>query len=526
MSEALEKLCRLCGVLDEYRDIWGRAHAPSDAARRVLLAAMGIAADSDEAIARALDDFDRREWARPLPPVLVLREADRPHRIVISLPEDAALRTLRWRLAMESGAEEGGEFSPSDLEEAGRRELDGRIHVRRVLALDLALEPGYHGFSLAAGAEALGAMSLIVVPATCYQPQALNEDGRVWGFAAQLYGVRSERNWGMGDFGDLRRILEHCGEAGAGTLLLNPLHALFPDAPEHASPYSPSHRAFFNPLYLEIPAMADFSECTEARAMVFAPAFQARLRALRGAAQVDYPGVAELKAKVLALLHAHFRDHQLARDGERARAFRAFQAEQGGNLRGQALFEALQEHFRAGDAGVWGWPAWPESYRVSEAPEVAAFMEAHRERVEFFEYLQWQVAVQLAAVGTRSWELGLGVGIMLDLAIGVAEGGAATWMRRDLYALGASTGAPPDEINRMGQDWGLPPLIPWRLTEAAYAPFIEVLRANMRDAGALRIDHVMGLFRLFWVARGLPAAEGAYVAYPSADLLGILALES
>jgi (1->4)-alpha-D-glucan 1-alpha-D-glucosylmutase len=167
-----------------------------------------------------------------------------------------------------------------------------------------------------------------------------------------------------------------------------------------------------------------------------------------------------------------------------------------------------------------------EAYRDLQAAEVKAFGEAHIERVEFFEYLQWQTAGQLATAGTRSWELGLGVGLMFDLAIGVAEGGASTWRRRELFALGASTGAPPDEINRMGQDWGLPPWIPHQLTATAYAPFIELLRANMRDAGALRLDHVMGLCRLFWVARGLPAAEGAYVAYPFDDLLGILALES
>jgi (1->4)-alpha-D-glucan 1-alpha-D-glucosylmutase len=175
---------------------------------------------------------------------------------------------------------------------------------------------------------------------------------------------------------------------------------------------------------------------------------------------------------------------------------------------------------------VWGWPAWPEAYRDPHTPEVDAFCEAHLERVEFFEYLQWQASAQLAAAGTRSWELGLGIGVMLDLAIGVAEGGAAAWRRQELYAFGASTGAPPDLINRMGQDWGLPPWIPQRLTDAAYAPFIELLRANMRDAGALRLDHVMGLQRLFWVARGLPIAEGAYVMYPFEDLLGILALES
>ncbi len=526
MGEHLDRLCERCGILPEYCDIWGQAHVASAATKRALLAAMGFVLDDEAALAAALRAFDRRDWARPLPPVQVVRVAERPYWVAFALPESTPNETWRWRLQRESGETDGGEFVPAELAEVGRQALDGVTFIRRELSLDLALEPGYHRFSLENAGGELAAMSFIVAPQTCYLPPAIQGDGRVWGFAAQLYGVRSERNWGIGDFGDLHRMLEFCGEAGAATVLLNPLHALFPHAPEHASPYSPSNRAWFNILYLDVPGIADFADCEEARALLHSPPFQARLRALRAAPQVDYRGVAEVKLQQLELLYAHFRANHLAGDSERAREFRAFQAEHGERLAQQALFEALQAHFHAEDAGVWGWPAWPEDYRDPDSAEVAAFRDSQPERVEFYAWLQWQAAQQLAAAGTRSWELGLGVGVMLDLAVGVAEGGAATWMQRELYALGASTGAPPDEINRIGQDWGLPPWIPWRLREAAYAPFIELLRANMRDAGALRMDHVMGLYRLFWVARGQPATDGAYVAYPFADLLGILALES
>jgi (1->4)-alpha-D-glucan 1-alpha-D-glucosylmutase len=528
MSELLDQLCDRCGIFPDYRDIWGKAHSASAAGKRALLAAMGVAADSEEEIARSLHDFELRDWERPLPPALVVRAAARPYQVTITLPVDEEQSAYQWHLRLESSAEQRGEFSPSTLEEAGRRDVDGHTLVRRMLALDLALEPGYHRFAIecAGGKGTSGDMSFIVAPATCYQPPAIHGDGRVWGFAAQLYGIRSERNWGMGDFGDLHRMLEFCAESGASTVLLNPLHALFPDAPEHASPYSPSNRAYFNTLYLDVEAIADFAECEDARAMVHAPQFQARLRALRAAEQVDYRGVAEAKAQVLKRLYEHFRSEHLDRNSELAQAFRVFQAEHGEGLRKQALFEALQEDFRAQDSAMWGWPAWPEPYRDQHAPEVAAFCDAHLERVEYFEYLQWQACRQLRAAGTRSWELGLGIGVMLDLAIGVAEGGAASWTRRELYALGASAGAPPDDINLMGQDWGLLPWIPHQLTALAYEPFIELLRANMRDSGALRMDHVMGMQRLFWVARGLPVADGAYVAYPFQDLLGILALES
>lgn len=528
MSARLERLCERCGVLPEYRDIWGGVHVVPEATKRALLAAMGVAADSDVAVAESLRHFARREWTRPLPPVCVVRAPERPHRVALALPTAEVQAAWRWRLRLESGAESRGEFTPSALDQAGRATVDGQAFERRELRLDLVLEPGYHHLAVerADGGGAPCEMSFIVAPATCYQPPAILGEGRVWGLAAQLYGIRSERNWGIGDFGDLRHLLELCAGSGASTVLLNPLHALFPDAPEHASPYSPSNRACFNALYLDVEAIADFGECDDARARVHSAPFQAHLRALRAAGQVDYRGVAEVKSQVLGQLYAHFRAMHLAADSGRARAFRAFQAEHGDSLRRHALFDALQEHFRAQDAASWGWPAWPEAFRDPDAPEVAGFCRDHLERVEYFEYLQWQASLQLGLAGTRSWELGLGIGVMLDLAIGVAEGGSATWMRRDLYAIGASAGAPPDEINRLGQDWGLPPWIPYRLQARAYEPFIELIRSNMRDSGALRLDHVMGLHRLFWVARGLPVAEGAYVAYPFRDLAGILALES
>ncbi|MHB1215959.1 MAG: malto-oligosyltrehalose synthase [Thiobacillus sp.] len=528
MSTPLDQLCERCGIVSGYRDIWGEFHQTPDTTRRALLAAMGLPAETDEAVAASLLAFERRRWTRRLPPVQVVRAPARPHRIAMTLPAAEATLTWRWCLQRESGAEDRGECVPADLEASGHHELDGQAFVRRVLPLDVAVEPGYHRFTLerADGEGAASAMSFIVAPTTCYTPPAIQGEGRAWGFAAQLYGIRSERNWGIGDFGDLHRMIEFCAEAGAGVVLLNPLHALFPDDPDHASPYSPSSRSFFNPLYLDVEAIADFAECEAARAMVHLPKFQAQLRALRATAEVDYRGVAELKSQVLERLYAHFRSAHLDRNSAQAQAFRSFQAARGDRLRKQALFEALQAHFRGEDSAVWGWPAWPAAYRDSQAPEVDAFCAAHLDRVEFFEYLQWQASRQLGAVGTRSWEMGLGIGVMLDLAVGVAEGGAATWRRRELYALGASTGAPPDEINRMGQDWGLPPWIPHQLTDTAYVPYIEMLRANMRDSGALRLDHVMGLQRLFWVARGRPKAEGTYVCYPFEDLLGILALES
>ena len=522
----LDQLCALYGVHQEYYTIWGEHHPTSEHTKRTMLAAMGIAAGDDSEVADALREHERRQWSRLLPPVMVVRELAGPCRIGLNLPLDFEQAACRWQLHTEFGQQLGGEFVPAGLEEAGRHHLDGRELVRRVLVLDLPLEAGYHRLTVDCGNGLAGEMPYIVAPHTCYTPPAIHGWHRAWGFSAQLYGVRSDRNWGMGDYSDLRTVVDFCADSGAGTVLFNPLHALFPDVPEHASPYSPSSRVWLNTLYLDVEAMADFAECGAARERLAEQDFQEKLRALRAAGQVDYVGVASAKQELLELLYRHFRTHHLATGSERGRDFRNFQAGHGDSLRKLAEFEALQAHFRARDASAWGWPSWPEAYRDRLAPEVAAFAEANLERIEFYEYLQWQAFLQLEACGQRSWDRGLGVGIMLDLAIGVAEGGADTWARPGLYALNTSAGAPPDEINLMGQNWGLPPWIPHKLREAAYAPFIELLRANMRFAGALRIDHVMGLYRLFWVARGLPAVEGCYVGYPFEDLLGILALES
>lgn len=523
---ALDKLCSIYGVHQEYYTIWGEHHPTGERAKRAILAAMGVAAEDDAAAERSLRAHQDRQWRNLLPPVMVVREFSGPCRIPLNLPAALDPAASRWRLRTEFGQELGGDFVPAGLEEGGRHRLDGEERVRRMLALDLPAEAGYHRLDVGIGDGMSGEMSFIVVPHACYTPPAIHEQRRTWGIAAQLYGVRSAHNWGMGDFSDLRALVEFCADAGAAAVLLNPLHTLFPHAPEHASPYSPSSRMWFNTLYLDVEAIADFAECAAAREMTASHAFRQRLGVLRQAGQVDYAGVAAAKRELLELLYRHFRQRHLEAGSARGQAFRAFQAAHGESLRKLAEFEALQEHFQSAHGSAWGWPAWPEAYRDHRAPEVAAFAEANLARVEFREYLQWQACLQLEAAGQASWERGLGIGIMLDLAIGVAEGGATTWIRPELHALNASAGAPPDEINLMGQDWGLPPWIPHQLVEAAYEPFIELLRASMRVAGVLRMDHVMGLYRLFWVVRGLPAAEGAYVSYPFEDLLGILALES
>ena len=340
----------------------------------------------------------------------------------------------------------------------------------------------------------------------CYQPERLAQGGRVWGFVVQLYGLRSARNWGVGDFTDLGSLVELAAGMGAAVVGVNPLHAAW------VSPYSPSSRHALNPVYLDVEALPEFAQCDAARRLVASAQFKERLAALRDAPLVDYDGVRAAKREVLELLYAQFRKSR-ARRAQLALFMRASTHE----LRDYALYEALAEE-RGGN-----WQAWPKGFRAPGSREVRAFASRERARVEFHAYLQWNARLQLDRAQRRAHELGMPIGLYFDLALGADRGGAEVWADQAAYANGAAIGAPPDEFNPRGQDWGLPPYSPRALRAVRYRPFINLLRANMPQGGAVRLDHVMALMRLYWIPQGSKPDEGGYVNYPLRELLSLLA---
>jgi 4-alpha-glucanotransferase len=377
-----------------------------------------------------------------------------------------------------------------EVDEADVECEDGETrHVDGELPEDFPL--GYHRLRTPDGRE----RRLIVSPGRCWLP----EGWRGWGWAVQLYATRGRDSWGIGDLGDLRTVREFAQAQGAGFVLVNPLHAVAPTEGQEDSPYLPATRRFRNPVYLRI-ADVPGADAVDVEADA--------VRALNDGELIDRDAVWALKRRVLQRV---FDARPTADDADKP--FRDWWWHQGQSLMDWATWCALADEHGP------DWHAWPEELRDPRGPGVAAFVAAHDGQITFHAWLQWQLDQQLHAATE-------GITVIQDLPIGVAGGGADAWAWQDVLAQGVSVGAPPDAFNALGQDWGSPPLVPWRLQAADYEPFIQSIRATMAGAGGLRVDHVMGLFRLWWVPGDSGPKEGTYVRYPYEDLLDIVALES
>ncbi len=510
----LRRLAEAAGVAWRYRDIRGEERqVPADTIMAVL-AILGIPAGSAREIAESTARLDATAWHEGLPEVVTIIADE--GLVPLTLAADAA-RAVQWTLRLENGETRQGARAPADL---GVLASHGRL-ARYALPLG-AMPHGYHRLSVALDGREAETM-LIAAPRRCYLPRALGEGQRAWALTAQLYGLRSSRNWGIGDFRDLADLSRTTAKLGAAALGVNPLHALFPGEPRHVSPYSPSSRLFLNPLYIDIESVPDFAQSAAAQALAASGETMRRLEALRTGALVDYPEVAALKARFFDALHCSFAEtHLAATPSERGRAFRRFQVTGGQALERYAVFTALHEEMLRQDRG-FSWQHWPAPLRDASSAAVAEFAAAHRQRIELHQYLQWEAERQLAAAASAA---PLELGLYRDLAVGVDATGAEAWSDPALTVAGASVGAPPDFYNMQGQNWGLAPFNPMALRRAGYAPFIAALRANMRHAGILRIDHVMSLMHLYWVPSGAAASDGTYVAYTFEDLRRIVALES
>ena len=486
-DKQLIEAARRAGILDSFINMADEVETVSDDTRIALLAAMGR-------------DPQDVEDVTPVPPVKVFTAGKK----VLITP--AGSGEFTWQLTLENGDQTQGE-----------------THSGNLINFTVSLPTGYHQLTLSQNGQ-VWACRIIVVPPRCFEPQALREGQKLWGATLQLYTLRSENNWGVGDFGDLKRMVEEVGKRGGAFVGLNPIHALYPANPLSASPYSPSSRRWLNLTYIDVNAVEEFAASSLAQSWWHSVETHDALLQARSTDYVDYPLVMKLKSAALKLAWPLF--GELPEASLRKRDFRRFVQNGGDSLRQQALFDALHTHLRDLDLGQWGWPVWPDAYRDAKGADVAEFSERYASEIEFFMWQQWLAHTQFSACYQRSVELEMPIGLYRDLAVGVAEGGAETWSDPALYCLNATIGAPPDILGPQGQNWGLPPIDPHEMKARAYQPFIDLLRANMAECGALRIDHVMGLLRLWWIPADQEAGNGAYVRYPLEDLLGVLALES
>ena len=524
-NSVIEQLVELRGIDSSYVDAWGKTVQVSETSKAKLLGAMGYEVDNEAELTEQLSEQSEQSWLAPLNPVLVVRNHEAlifPIRLPIERVNDSYVITIDF----EDNEQVEHQVMPSDGQLIQATEVNDSEYQEYLVQLPQPEKLGYHSLQIkTTDGETLGEMRLIVAPQQCFIPEDIQNGRRVWGLNVQLYCLRSERNWGVGDFTDLTYLLRQAGHQGAQFVGLNPIHALYPFEADNCSPYSPSSRRWINLIYLDVTKIETYDHDT-VQSLVTSSAFQDALKHVREVDYVDYRGVMHLKLQALNAVFDVFNEQYLKRNTKVNKAFKAFVNDGGESLETLATYDAIQEQLAAQGKPSWGWPVFPADMQAFDSPQVTKFRKNHASRVKFFMFLQWQACLQLEQANQAAQDVGMSIGIYRDLAVGVSEGSAEIWGNRDLYVVDASIGAPPDILGPLGQNWGLPPMDPNTLYNQKYQPVIDLFRSNMQSCGALRIDHVMALLRLWWIPKGEQTINGSYVYYPVNDLLGVLALES
>ncbi|ROP45883.1 4-alpha-glucanotransferase [Pseudokineococcus lusitanus] len=510
-SERLQELARRYGVAVEYHDWQGRhVHVPASTVVAVL-AALDVDADGDDAVEAALVAVDEAPWRRTLPPVVVLRDG-RVGEVEVHVPHG---ETVRCELVREDGR-------TVPLAQLDRwtepRTVDGALVGRAVLAVPADTPLGWHELRAWVGDHAgddapTATAPLAVTPSRLELPEGVR-DGQHWGLMAQLYSVRSRRSWGLGDTADLAELASWSGGLGADFVLVNPLHAAEPVAPMEPSPYLPTTRRFVNPVYIRVEDVRETAYLPSTDRAVLEWAAEELRAASASGALVDRDAVWAAKRSALRTVF------EAGRSDAREAAFAAFRAREGQGLADFATWCALADRY--------GLPSsrWPDAAHDHGSAEQRRLVGEVADGARFHEWLQWVVDEQLEAAQRTATRAGMALGVVHDLAVGVHPVGADTWTLGAALARGITVGAPPDAFNQQGQDWSQPPWRPDRLAELGYAPYRDMVRTVLRHAGGVRVDHVMGLFRLWWVPAGLGPDAGTYVRYDHEAMVGVLALEA
>ena len=506
-DNTLAALAQAYGVATDFWDWQGVHTIVSAESITHVLSALGVDVSSPEAIVRSHEEIWLNSWRRTLPPTVVMRAGWTPW-VPVHVPDGRAVR-------LEVALEDGGVVPVRQVDNwVPAREVDGVWTGQATFELPGDLPLGWHILhAFVEGVAEPALATVIVTPQRLELPAGL-QHRRMVGLMTQVYQLRSANSYGVGDLADLADLATWgAADLGCDWVLVNPLHAAQAQAPMEASPYLPTTRRFVNPLYIrveDIPEVAYLPAATRAAIAELSRAGQA----LNTSQTIDRDGSWETKR---AALHLVFGAGLSAR---RRRTFDAFCEREGQGLVDFATWCALSDVHGA------DWASWPEGLRSPTSEEVATFRDEHPEQVRFFCWLQWILEEQLGATQRRAKEAGRALGVVHDLAVGVHPSGADAWGLGDALARGIDVGAPPDQFNQVGQNWSQPPWRPDRLAELGYTPYRDMLRTVLRDAGGSRVDHIIGLFRLWWIPQGLTPSEGTYVHYDHEALIGILCLEA
>lgn len=500
MDMSLEQLaCRL-GIATSFHDagLKRKDYSVDERTIKFFCKALGYNADSLDQIEKSSEKLDNLRWKRPLQPIYVRTEGN----IVLDVvSHDLSNIGLSVKDAC-------GQNVSLEYEYCCNAENKGLLY-KEDLRVTTPLPMGYYQLTAVVAGKKYYS-TLAVAPEKCYDGEG--EKQKLWGYALQLYSLKSKRNWGIGDFTDLKNFVKLCGVSKADVIGLNPLNTLSHDYPENASPYASISRQFLNPIYIDVEAVPEFSDEDK-------KPIEPLLAELRSGELIAYEKVYPLKVKVLEKCFDRF---ETSKDKVRREAFERFCAEQGNALQNLAVFQTLYE---IETKKIWGgWKAWPKEYLAPDASGIERFSKEHKKRIDFFKFMQFEASRQFDLASDEVKRCGLKIGFYRDLAVGVGRDSAEYWSNPELFMRDAGTGAPPDAFFPGGQKWGLGTFLPQVLKEQKYEPFIKILRANMKNAGALRIDHVMSLMRLYVIPDG--GNGGTYIHYDFDDMLNIVALES
>ncbi len=508
MDEKLRELADRLGIATTYTDSGLKAacHEVSDETIRFFADVLGYKAGNNEEIARSLRRLENSRWQTVLEPVYVILQSRKVFELVAqeSQVDDAFALSLSNRQTGEKS-----EVSFVVVVQAESRTVARKVYRKLEIEITSEVAIGYYDAELKIGEKTYQTL-LAIAPEKCWQPDDWDKT-RLWGYSVQLYSLRSRRNWGIGDFTDLCRFVEICKTSGADIIGLNPVNVLGHCFPEEASPYSSVSRLFLNPIYIDVESVPEF--CPEDRC----PA-EAEIADLNALEMVDYGRVYPLKMKILQTLYKRMQNVP-----ERMKAFERFCRSKGADLDNLATFQALYEDKWQDHWG--GWRAWEKEYRQPNTAAVKKYQKEQADRLGFFKFLQFEAARQLQKVTDCVREAGLKIGIYRDLPVGVGRDSAEVWGDEALYLRESGAGAPPDAFFPSGQKWNLGAFNPFELKARAYMPFIKIIRSAAQGAGALRLDHVMSLMRLFVIPEA-NGKQGTYIMYNFEDMLGIVALES